>query len=1153
MANLISWAGVKNVASAVGHGLNPFDNGAGFTAHPAPTPLYKAQQSIKAANQRLAATPPKFGPLTNPVTLQNFMTANQQAANVKFNPVTAGIKVAAPAAVDIGRQFVTRPLAEIANTIQHPFTQNTYTPSGAIPKFIFGQKPVQNFNKLAGNTAATHPGGGAIPLAVGDVLLHLLQDLPVAHQVLGGSETLGKELPAIFKHFSNTSTAVGAAKGGDKLSIPKALPASTTPAILRGRPTNLTEAAYQRSKGVKIPLGKKPAVPAQIALKGGNKPEQDVPAFMRNDSAKSAKDLLARNAYQKALEEFDKSSLGMPKEPTTIPVTKVDSLGRTIKVTPGTKVPVGPKGVKVKAPKLTGPEATFGGVAGKAKPFASKVTALRQIGTDSAHAIADRIQGTDHMYQTLRANARNAVPTALKLKGNDVEDFWNTVKNGATPTNDNVAQAAKEWKAFSPQFRERGVGAGLKIGDQPNYLPKEYNPNVFKAGTAENATAADALVKAGQAKDINEAQSILRGYQGQSLGTSTFGHFEKARSKIDIPGELHSTGVLDKYIDQGSRRIAEAHHFGPNGEIGKTLVGNVSKEGGDAHKAGEALQNYLHNPSAGKADPFGKAARGTFALLRETKAGLSHSVQSTNVAVDTRLRDFGSGWKDFITRNKDAAQFIKEADTTNMNDIRGIATQETGLQGKAGKFIAPGLHHIMQMNRAIATVAGKNYGDWLAVRGDAKSIARLRELGVKGDIGSKLTRPQQLDASRGVVNETMFSSSRATTPINAETKTGKIVGQARTGYLYKQTGFIWNRVMKEAARGNLAPLAKLGTLGLPGAAGVAAVKNRISGKSEGLGGLALNSAGAVGGLPAELGVSAARYGLSSKEKAIETIAGDTAPIAGDATKLISSAYDAAKGNTKPIESYAAGLVPIAGSRLAKVANPPPNIAPKGSPGDLKAKGTAEAKALESKAGQADTLQKLSNGKYAYTTSDGDVTVHQVDSLQAARKALAESAFKKSGDSYRTVGNTVYRKDAAGNVTTMTKDAYAYKIGAATLIGQKNANDMGGWMKTAKGQLDSIAKQLQDPNIDPLDAQQLQNDADSLQSQIDKYTKYGGFTKGGSSNSSSTTGFASASKGKISPPKGISVKKLAAPSFKVTGGKKYSISKLPSNYLTKKLA
>lgn len=194
-----------------------------------------------------------------------------------------------------------------------------------------------------------------------------------------------------------------------------------------------------------------------------------------------------------------------------------------------------------------------------------------------------------------------------------------------------------------------------------------------------------------------------------------------------------------------------------------------------------------------------------------------------------------------------------------------------------------------------------------------------------------------------------------------------------------------------------------------------------------------------------------------------------------------------------------------------------------------------------------SLQKTSDGKYAYTLDDG--TVHTSSSLQTAQQDIAKDSFSKQGISFKTVGDTVYRKAADGSVSTESKTKFDYQIGTATLTAQKNAGDVQGWLTTANSQLDSINKQLKDPNIDPLDALTLQNDASTLQDNIAKYSGYGGFTKPTNSVAKSSFKTASASKA----PKLPSIKVAKARSFKAPKTNKLSVSKIPSNYLTKRLA
>lgn len=138
-----------------------------------------------------------------------------------------------------------------------------------------------------------------------------------------------------------------------------------------------------------------------------------------------------------------------------------------------------------------------------------------------------------------------------------------------------------------------------------------------------------------------------------------------------------------------------------------------------------------------------------------------------------------------------------------------------------------------------------------------------------------------------------------------------------------------------------------------------------------------------------------------------------------------------------------------------------------------------------------SLQQLPNGKYV-TQIGNDVATHS--NLATARMAIAKDAFANSDQNFKIIGSTVYRKDTSGNVTTEPKVKYDYQLGTATLVMQKATNNLNGYLATAQAQLQNITTQLKDPNVDPLDAITLQNEAQTLQNNIDKYKRYGGFTK-----------------------------------------------------------
>jgi Holliday junction resolvase-like predicted endonuclease len=163
---------------------------------------------------------------------------------------------------------------------------------------------------------------------------------------------------------------------------------------------------------------------------------------------------------------------------------------------------------------------------------------------------------------------------------------------------------------------------------------------------------------------------------------------------------------------------------------------------------------------------------------------------------------------------------------------------------------------------------------------------------------------------------------------------------------------------------------------------------------------------------------------------------------------------------------------------------------------------------------------------------------------SAKLTLAKDAFDKSGKSFQVTGNTVFRRDAEGNVTSTPKVKYDYQLGTATLTNQKSSGDVEGWLATANSQLDSITKQLADPAIDPLDAIKLQNDAASLRKEANKYKEYGGFTKPkvGKASKKLSLPKVTTSGGSSSLVKGLKVSARKVAKVSVS---KYSAPKLPT--------
>lgn len=791
--------------------------------------------------------------------------------------------------------------------------------------------------------------------------------------------------------------------------------------------------------------------------------------------------------------------------------------GETIVQTP--TVEPGKVKATAKKPTVPLPDASYGGEPGRPLPLQSKENALRSIGTDSAVSAADKMVAADRDKANLRGSYMSAVPTLGALKnGAEMENFWGVIRDGEKPLSPNVAKAAKEWQKLSPVVRENGLKEKIGIGNQKNYLPTEYDPKVFKKGTAQNKAAVDTLVNAGEAKDIQEAQSILSQRRQNAISNNVFGHFEKSKGG-NLPGEIHTKEVLYNYLNGASERTAQARHFGPSNEVGRQLTANIVKEGGDGATAAKAMQNYLHDPSTGLKDPVGKAARGGFALLRESKAAISHIPQIANVSGSTTFRDLGKGVGKLIAHSDEDMKFIRDADTTNPIDIHGLRAQESGVSGRASKFITPGLSTVLGKYRGVATLAGRDNAIKLAARGTETDINRLKALGVEGKIGKTLTRDQQIQAARGIVNEDFFDKSRRTTPINAETRSGKLAGQARM-FAYKETGYLAKRLGGEARKGNIAPALRFGATSLPLLTAGVMAKNQITGNKEGPGGVALDVAAAAGGLPSELAIQGVRYGRHNFPK---EVASTIAPVAGEATDItqrIQTAFGGGgkPGNLKPLEGYGAGLAPLVGGRLSKAVNPytPPAgtnvkvtngvVDPNASIADKNALATKQKQDMASGSSEGYDLQGLPNGKFAVKVNG---QIHEEDSLKKAQAAIAEDAFSKSNDKVKTVGDTVYLKDPSNKngFTTQSKGEYQWnQVDSQTKLDLERAktrNDINGWMSLAQKEYNALEekKKLYDPTSQADKLADIQLQQDNLQNTAEKYQSYGGFTKGASGGGS----------------------------------------------------
>lgn len=551
------------------------------------------------------------------------------------------------------------------------------------------------------------------------------------------------------------------------------------------------------------------------------------------------------------------------------------------------------------------------------KAFSNKVNVLRKINTPASHALADAVENTDRTKEALRAGYMNQIPTVQRLNNKETSQLFDVVekKISQKSVSPKVAQAAKEWQKLTLQIHQNAFEQGAIIGNRKNYVPHSYPEGFWnKTRGSQYDSAIQHLMDTNQVNHNSAVQLFKDMSTDAAKRPAWFANFENARL-TDLPGYQKNKDSLYKYVEGAAGRTAEAHHLGLDNQIANKLLQNIRLEGGDVTAATHAVGNYLHSADKGAGAKTLRGVRGFFGAARLGKAAISHAGQTSNTIVDAGTGNALKGWGGYLSRNQAAKDFIAKTGVTNPQVLHGYQNQFTSVKGALSKVTAPGLNQIMGVNRSVTALAYKEYGNALAKAGNT---AELRKLGVQGDIGKTLTPEQEIQAARSGVNRTMFSSSRASTPTYAETPLGKTIGQYRTAYGYKQTGFIYDRVIKEAAKGNLKPLTRFLAVSAPIAGGTIAFKNKISGNKEGAGGIAMDTAGALGGIPGELALELGRYGKRDLTKAV---AGSIAPLAGEAVTGAENVGKALNGNLKPVAREALGLVPIAGSQISKTVLP----------------------------------------------------------------------------------------------------------------------------------------------------------------------------------------------------------------------------------------
>jgi hypothetical protein len=638
---------------------------------------------------------------------------------------------------------------------------------------------------------------------------------------------------------------------------------------------------------------------------------------------------------------------------------------------------------------------------GLVKTFGSIRTIIGRQG-NAGKELVNRMINVRETHAQLGQAFKDAVPTVLKLNPTEMKNFADTVEGKAAPLTTKIGKAVTEWQAVAQRIEGRAADAGMNIGHIEDYFPHMYDQKFFSKTKNYNEAAAH-LVNSGQAVDLQDAANKLNAMREPSQGGHRFGNLEKARN-ADIPGYRTDTGVIKSYLDKSAKRIAEYEQFGRDNEQVDKLHAQMAVEGKDAATSQDAFNHYFNGPKNSATAKAGQVVRGVTNALTLSKSAVSHMVQTGNTAITTGVGNTARGW--LGTLSKSDRQWVHDA---------GI-NYSAGHDGTiAGKVTAPGFKQMRSINRTVSALAGRAYGDALAKAG---KVAELRDKwGVQGDIGTTLTESQRIHMAHAVADTTQYSEDPMDLPMWARTPGGKAIGQYRMSYQYKQGGFLFNQVIKEAGKGNIAPALRALAVVPVGGAAVVEAKHLLGSKTTPSNLYADSEAGGAGNIPTSL-YDSTNY-LYNGPTAASTIAGDVVPAAGEGVEAAFNAHSAMTGDPEPLEKQALGDIPVVGTKVANSEFP---TKPE-SPADL-AYFTAYDNASNSLSGKSKDAFELAYGSTKgadgkYLTPNSNMTPAAYQALLAYPQALA--AANKMNQALEAKGQSV---DPFFNLNPTQQKAYA---------------------------------------------------------------------------------------------------------------------------------
>lgn len=413
--------------------------------------------------------------------------------------------------------------------------------------------------------------------------------------------------------------------------------------------------------------------------------------------------------------------------------------------------------------------------------------------------------------------------------------------------------AAEAFRALEAEVGDLAVAKGLisnrdLLANHWVRVPKDMALAEFQTKVRERALKDQVPVE--------EAAARIRGERGSVViatraGRKAGAEHQRGRGKAALQeGEYRTDpGVFFEHVNEMARRLAEAEHFGPNGEKVQGLLNRLDPEERGSSMGDRAWAQAVIDRMRGVSQGSGKASDISSAvrsLQSATSLVLSPIQQTTSLAQTAgvagirptvrALRDTlwnpnvtpeGRGMRAAADRVRKSFQKAKldAAETgalfTNLGGelsdlygtLAGQAPEGGSLGSRAGRLASKtpwlkGAQFIDQAQRIVAAKTAEHFIPQMvkeAQGGSAKAQRGLAWLNVdwKNWTGS----PEQMaGAAKAVADKTQYRVGMSQLPGWASTPLGKAAFQFQS-FGYQHARFM-GHVLGEAARGNAAPLAR---------------------------------------------------------------------------------------------------------------------------------------------------------------------------------------------------------------------------------------------------------------------------------------------------------------------------------------------------------